>query len=304
MRWTLLEKLLSQLLGFGQGVILARLLSPHDFGLAAMLGLFLAVATTLADSGLGSAYVVLGASPRAARRILLWNVALASFLYLLLALASPFIAAFYAEPILRPLVLVMGLTMIFSSCSVLGAARLQRARRFAALSLVNTLTTLGGFLTALTLALLGFGVWTLAWTGVAASLLRLFLLSCIPRSTPTPTTTSLSPSPTFRSLLSYGLKTTLSALIHTLYLNSYQLILGKLANPSVVGLFSRAQRWAALPVDIVNDSVSRVSLPNRLSSLPTPPPTSSRALLVGNSLCALCAPMWLKSRPPTPPACT
>lgn len=169
MRWTLLEKLLSQLLGFGQGVILARLLSPHDFGLAAMLGLFLAVATTLADSGLGSAYVVLGASPRPARRILLWNVALASFLYLLLALASPFIAAFYAEPILRPLVLVMGLTMIFSSCSVLGAARLQRARRFAALSLVNTLTTLGGFLTALTLALLGFGVWTLAWTGVAAS---------------------------------------------------------------------------------------------------------------------------------------
>lgn len=248
-------------IAFLQGVILARFLCPEDFGLAAMLGLFLAVGGSLAESGLGSAYVVYGGSTRP---ILKWNVSAALLIYLVLALAAPFIAAFYHEPILRELTWVMGLGIVINSASVVDYARLQRAKRFAALSFVNTSTTLGTFLFALLFALLGFGVWTIAWMSVGAALLKLFALRfSVSRLSSSESAESNAVLPAeFSKLISYGLKTMLSGLVHTVYLNSYQLIIGKMANPAAVGLFTRGQRWAALPDDVVNDSVSRVAFPS------------------------------------------
>ena len=100
MKYTLLEKFLIQGLGFVQGIVLARLLTPGDFGLAAMLGVFLGLGGILAESGLGSAYVVLGGD---ARRVLKWNLGAACLLYLVLALCAPLIAAWYERPVLREL---------------------------------------------------------------------------------------------------------------------------------------------------------------------------------------------------------
>lgn len=262
MKFTLLEKILGQAIVFLQGVILARLLCPEDFGLVAMLWIFIAVGSSLAESGLGSAYVVYGGSTRP---ILKWNVSAALLIYLVLALAAPFIAAFYHEPILRELTWVMGLGIVINSASVVDYARLQRAKRFAALSFVNTSTALGTFLLALLFALLGFGVWTIAWMSVGAALLKLFALrfsvSRLSSSSESAEAKAVLPAE-FSKLISYGLKSMLSGLIHTVYLNSYQLIIGKMANPAAVGLFTRGQRWAALPDDVVNDSVSRVAFPS------------------------------------------
>ena len=254
MLYTGIEKVLVQGIGFAQGVVLARLLKPEDFGLAAMLGIFLGVGSAMAESGLGMAYVVYG---RNSRRVFWWNVGIGAAIYAVLAALAPFIAAFYGEPVLKPLLWVMGLGMVLNAASVLGNARLQRDRRFGMFSSVNVTTTLVAFLAAVALALFGWGVWAIAWMGVVGAVLRLAVFA----ATKTLHFDS-DDDGDFRKMLGYGLKLTLSGLIHTAYMNSYNLIVGKMFSPAAVGLFSRGQRWASLPTDVVNDAVGRVALPD------------------------------------------
>lgn len=239
--------------GFAQGILLARLLSPEDFGLAAMLGIFLSVGLGLAEAGLGAAYVVYGGNPR---RVLKWNLGIAFGLYGLLALAAPSIANFYEQPILKNLTWVMGVGIILNAACVSRNAALQRARRFRDLAIANSTSVVAAFLGGVTLAFLGAGVWTIAAVGLLAASVRLLVLNVFRLDSGDAETSD------FRRLLSYGWKMTLSSIVHTIYLNSYQLVIGKMLNPMSVGLFHRGQRWAALPVDVINESVSRVSLPN------------------------------------------
>ena len=271
MFWTGLEKLLVQGIGFAQGVILARLLKPGDFGLAAMLGIFLGVGTALAESGLGMAYVVYGCN---SRRVFWWNVGIGAVIYFVLALFAPFIANFYGEPVLKPLLWVMGLGVILNSACVLGNARLQRERKFGRLSAINVATTLVAFIAAVAFALSGYGVWAIAWMGVVGAVLRLVAFAAARTLR-----FASDDDGDFRKMLGYGLKLTLSGLVHTAYLNAYNLIVGKMFSPAAVGFFSRGQRWAALPTEVVNDSVGRVALPDMAQGV-----KSARAYLLLNTL--------------------
>lgn len=250
---TAVEKGVVQVLGFVQSIILARLLCPSDFGLAAMLSVFLCVGNLLAESGLGTAYVVYGGRGRAVVR---WNVAIALAFYAVLALSAPCIATFYGQPVLRPLLLVMGLGIVMDAASVLGQARLQRARRFTAISVVNCMATFGGLLAGVVLAVAGYGVWAIAGVGVAAGGLRFFLLFFLAGDTDDDEL-----SPPFAVLLRYGLKLTLSGFIGVVYANLFQLAIGKMFSPTAAGLYTRGNRWARLPADVVNEPAARLSLP-------------------------------------------
>lgn len=262
--WTALEKLFLHGLGFVQSVILARLLCPEDFGLAAMLGLFLCVGNLLAESGLGTAYVVYGFG---GRQMLKWNVGAGLAIYAVLAIGAPWIASFYAQPILAPLLWTMGAGVVVNAACVLDNARLQRSQRFAALSIVNCLASVLSCVVAVVLAWQGCGVWSIAIMGVSWGVVRWMALRIAVVMTEGGTDSSASDcmhntGESFRTMLEYGWKLTLSGLIHVIYLNSFQLIIGKMFSPAAVGLFMRGQRWAALPTDIVNEAVGRVALPN------------------------------------------
>lgn len=269
--WTGIEKILVQMLALVQSVILARLLMPSDFGLVAMLGIFLGIGGALAESGLGTAYIVYGLG---SRRVFLWNIGMGAAIYAILAVSAPFVADFYGVPVLKPLLWVMGIGIVLNATSVLGNARLQRQSRFRTLSLINVATTFFGFVVAIVLAAFGCGVWAIAGMGVASAMFRLVFLAELQ-------TLKFSPGDDrdFRKMLSYGLKLTLSGFIHTAYLNAYNLIVGKMFSPAVVGLFARGQRLAALPTDVVNDSVGRIALPDMAQER-----RSARSYLILNAL--------------------
>ena len=260
--WTGMEKVFLQGVGFAQGVLLARLLTPHDFGLVAMLGLFLCVGNDLAESGLGTAYVVYGGNER---KMLAWNVGIGLGIYGLMALGAPFVASFYGQPILKPLLWTMGAGVVLNAACALGNARLQRGRLFRRLSVINCVTALCAFAVAVTLAWCGMGVWSIALMGLFAAGLRLGQLTLATRG--------LSPSAEqcpIGKLLSYGWKLTLSGLIHTVYMNCHQLVIGKLFAPTAVGLYTRGQRWASLPDETVNGAVMRVALPSLAEGTSSP----------------------------------
>lgn len=256
MKATLIEKIFVQGVGFLQGILLARLLCPEDFGLVAMLGIFLAVGTMFAEGGLGAAYVVYGGGTG---KVFRWNVGMAIGVYALLAIASPWIAAFYHQPILRELTWVMGLSIVLNAASVVGSARLQREQKFGKIALVNGAATICATITGVGMAWMGLGVWAIAGVGIVYAAVRLVGIAwgrCEKRER------CERSDDVWREMLRYGWKNTLSALVHTVYFNSYQLIIGKMLSPAAVGLFNRGQRWAMLPGEVVNDSVSRVALPS------------------------------------------
>lgn len=256
--FTGLEKVAVYGINFIQGVVLARLLSPEDFGLTAMLGIFLGLGGALAESGLGTALVVFRAE-RQRKRVLVWNVGLAVTLYALLAFLAPTIAQWYEKPILAPMMRTMALGLVLHAVSVVATARLTRAERFGALAWANGTSTIVAASVAIVLAWCGMGVWSIVTMGLVGAVVRTamvwgFARGCDERG-------ERGEEKRFGELLGYGLKLTASGLIHVVYTESYNLIIGKMWSPAATGLFVRGKRWAALPGEVVNEAVGRVALP-------------------------------------------
>jgi len=264
MLWTGLEKVLVYGVNFAQGVVLARLLTPDDFGLTAMLGIFLALGGLFAESGLGTALVVRksGWNWEIGRRVLKWNVGIAIVAYVFLAAAARGIAVWYGKPILAPLMLVMALGMVINAASVVATAQLTRAMAFGRLAWVNSGSSIIGATVAIGLAYGNCGVWSIACMGIVQACVRTSLAWCLVRM---PLASAGAEDPRqegeFKKLLGYGWKLTASGVIHTFYMESYNLIIGKMWSSAAVGLFARGNRWARLPAEVVNDSVGRVALP-------------------------------------------
>ena len=265
--WTGLEKALVYGINFVQGVILARLLCPEDFGLTAMLGIFLGLGGTLAESGLGTALVI-GVKGRGdgvrrlERQVLGWNVGTAVGIYAVLALVAPWCAAWYGKPLLTPILRAMAAGLVINAFSVVATARLTREESFGRLAGVNGLSTILGASAAIVLAWAGCGVWSIVGLGLVSAIFRtgfawLAARGCGNENEATSTAGCMD----FGAALKYGWKLMVSSVIHVVYMESYNMVIGKMWTPAAVGLFARGQRWARLPGEVVNDAVGRVSLP-------------------------------------------
>lgn len=262
--WTGLEKISVYGVNFIQGVVLARLLCPEDFGLSAMLGIFILIGGTLAESGLTGALIVKGYGPRLAeleRSALRWNLVIAGGVCLALILSAPLIADWYGEPVLAPLMSVMCVSLVVNAASAVFTARLWRGQRFGRLAVVNVVGTLAGAAMAVAMAACGCGVWSIAAMCVCHACVRTVAARVASRGCSVAIREGEPESPPFRELLGYGLKLTASSVIDTGYVESYNLVLGKVFDPATVGLFARGDRWARLPGDVTGDVVGRVALP-------------------------------------------
>lgn len=260
--------MLVQGIAFVQGVILARLLCPEDFGLTAMLGIFLAVGSMFAEGGLGTALVVRGqwvVGSELERRVFRWNVGMAVGIYALLAIGAPWIAAFYHQPILRELTWVMGLSIILNAACVARSARLQREQEFGKLALVNGGAVLVSSIAGVGMASLGFGVWSIVGVGLAHGVVRLGGLvvsgQWVVGSGEVLTQRHEDTEVAFRKMLGFGMRTMASGLVHVVYVNLSQLLIGRFFSSAALGLYARGHRWAVLPGEVVNECVGRVALP-------------------------------------------
>lgn len=123
--WSAVERLSSQGIQFVMGIIIARLLLPSDYGVVAMLTIFLALAQTFVDSGFGTALVQKkDRTETDYSTVFIFNIVVALLVYLLLFFAAPLIAAFYDEPLLTPVTRVAGLTLIISSMGLIQTAKM------------------------------------------------------------------------------------------------------------------------------------------------------------------------------------
>ena len=256
--WSSVERFSNQGVSFIFSIILARILAPRDFGIVAMIGIFFAVAQSFVDSGFSNALV-----RKTDRReedlstCFYFNIGVGIVAYIVLFLIAPFIADFYNQPILSPIIRITGLGVVLNSLCVVQQALFTIRIDFKSQAKVTLSATIISGIVGVVLAYLEYGVWALVWQGVVMSLVRMGLLWLMSKWRPKAGFSKDS----FHYLFGYGSKLLASGLLDTIYNNIYPIVIGKFYSPAQLGNYSRALSFAQLPSSNITSILQRVTFP-------------------------------------------
>lgn len=256
--WNFSEQLARRGIGIIVTLLLARFLVPEDFGLIAMMAVFLAVGGSLMDSGFREALIRLDNITQEDYATAFYaNVLLGVVSYAILFAAAPTIASFYEEPRLVELIRVAALTIVVTSFQVVQVASLSRKLNFKVqlkASLPASLLS-GGI--AVLLAYNGWGVWALVVQNLLNALLHTVLLWRIEGWRPTWQISWLS----LKGMYSFGHKLFLAGVLDTVFQNLYVIVIAKIFSASTAGLYFFANKIKELVVQQLVNSIQKVTYP-------------------------------------------
>lgn len=256
--WTGIEKIFRQVVQFIFGIILARLLEPSDYGVVGMLAIFMAIATTFTDSGMGSALIQKKDKNEDDYNTVFWfNFIVSIIFYILLFIGAPYIAVFYHMPILKDVTPVVAITLILGALSTVHTTRLSINLQFREQSIISIVSMIVTGVIGIALAYLGYGVWALVFQNIASSLLTVILVWLALRWVPRLSFSMKS----FRELFGFGSRILGSSLINTIYRNISTLVIGRLFSPDQIGYYNRGVGYAHMPTDMVQDMALKVNYP-------------------------------------------
>lgn len=258
MFWNAFEKVAVQGISFVLSIILARLLSPHDYGTIGMLSIFLAFSNVFVESGFGRALIQKqDRTEYDFSTTLIFNLVVSCFLYIILFFCSPAIAKFYKTPELLSLQRVFFLVVILNSLTVVQNAQLQIRIDFKSIALINGITTIIAGLIAIFAAYKGLGPWALVIQTLAKALVSAVCFWILGRWIPK---TGFSKE-SFKRLFGFGSKLLASGLLGTTISNVNNLIIGKIYNPESLGFYTRAQQFPELTSGTLNSVLNNSTFP-------------------------------------------
>lgn len=256
--WSLTENLSLQIIRFVIGIVMARLLSPTDYGMVGMLTVFIVISDLLINSGVGSALNKMqNRTEEDYSTAFIFNVSIGVLLFIVLFAVSPYIASFYNVPMLKDLMKIQALSLIINSLGIIPITKLQIQLNFKYISISSVISSIISGITGILLAYNNFGVWALVYSTISGNISRVILLYATVRWVPH-TGFSLS---SFKKMFSYGSKLLLGTLIDTIYNNIYPLVVGKVYSATTLGYYTRAQGYANLPTSTLGSMIYRVCFP-------------------------------------------
>lgn len=247
--WSAVERFSVQGIQFVLSIIIARLVAPSEYGLIAMLGIFLAIAQTFIDSGFSNALIQKKDRTEVDfSTVFYFNIVVSLVVYLILFLSAPYIALFYKEPLLDIITKWVGLNIIISALSIVQRAKLTIQLNFKTQAKASLIAVVISGICGITMAYYGYGVWALVCQSLLNNLLNTLLLWVFARWMPA----FIFSWQSFKGLFSFGSKLLLSGLLHTIYLNLYTLVIGRRYSATDVGYYNRSYSIAQYPsVNIV-----------------------------------------------------
>ena len=258
MMWSAIERFSTQGVQFLFGIILARLLAPADYGVIAMLAIFLAVSQTFIDSGFANAVIrKIDRTEKDMATMFFFNIGMSLVCYTVIFLAAPFIASFYNMPELTLVLRVLALKLIFQSFSTVQVTNLTIKVDFKKQAKISLSAAILSGIVGIYFAYKGYGVWSLVIQSLFSTLYCAIVYWLAVRWHPT----CFFSKDSFRYLFSYGSKIVASALINTLYNNIYALVIGKFYTPAQLGNYSKADKFAQFPSQNITGILQRVSFP-------------------------------------------
>ncbi|HET6914354.1 MAG TPA: lipopolysaccharide biosynthesis protein [Rhodanobacteraceae bacterium] len=256
--WSALEITSRYGVQFAVMVVLARLLTPADFGLIAMLLVFTTVAALLVDSGFGTALVQKqDTSDDDETTVFLFSTGASALVAAALWFAAPAIASFYSQPLLTPLTRLLLFVLPLSALAAVPDALLTQRLDFKSRAKAEIVASLCSGVLAVLLAWRGFGVWSLACQAVSAIGMRALLLWVYSRWRPRG---RFNPR-AFRSLGGFGGYMLMANLLNTISLRLQSLLIGKLFDSRALGYYTLAQNTQLAPAQFMSGVLNRVGLP-------------------------------------------
>jgi len=256
--WSFFERFSVQGVSFLITIIMARLLSPGDYGLVGMLAIFMSLSQVFIDGGFASALVQKkDRNQNDFSTVFFTNLGISCILYCALYLSSPYIASFYEQPLLESLTKVYSINLIINAFSAVNNTILTINLNFKTQSKISLISSVSSGILGVLSAYIGMGVWAIVVQQLSAALFRAFFSFYFIKWHPSFTFSRKS----FDSLFKFGSKLLIASIISNVYANAYNLVIGKKFPAAQLGYFTRATQFMQLVSSNISAILTRVSYP-------------------------------------------
>lgn len=256
--WSGIDNVAQFGVSFIVSIVLARLLSPDDYGLIGIIAIFTAVCQALINGGFTTALIrKKDATDKDYNTAFIVNLGASLLLYVLIYLLSPFIAVFFHREELVALTQVSSLGMIIGALAMVQQTRLTKRIDFKTQTMITIFSSVTSGIVGISMALMGFGVWSLVAQGLSSQGLRTILLWVVNKWVPQLRFSSES----FHDLFGFGWKMMVSGLLDTVWKELYQVVVGKFYSPATLGQYTRAKHFSTLFSSNLTTVIQRVTYP-------------------------------------------
>ena len=258
MFWNTVQRFGGMIISFCSNLVLARLLTPSDYGIIGMIMVFISLSGLLVDGGL-SAALIQKKEPTSEdySTVFYWELMLGVFFYITLFLTAPAVADFYHMPLLSTVLRVQAIILIINAFRSIQTNQLVKQLHFRRLALFHLTATSIGAVTGIVMAFWGFGVWSL----VAKNLIDSFSLSLLLWIKSTWRPLYVFSKNSFKELFSYGSLMLLSNLTDSLVFHVQSLIIGRVFSAKDLGFYTQARLLHAIPAETIPRVVNQVMFP-------------------------------------------
>lgn len=256
--WSFFNQFSNYGMQFCVGIVMARLLTPSDYGITALPAVFMAIAGVFQDSGMAGALIrKTQTEERDYSTLFMYSIGMGIIMYLLLFLSSPWIADYFNTPVLIPLIRVTALTFLWGPVSTVQYVILKRKLDFKTPTKISIATKIFSAAVGITMAYMGYGLWALVISGVLSSFLGLIIVAYVVKWYPKTGWSKES----FKYLWNYGNKLLASSLLDTAYNNITPVFVAKHYSPADLGVYNRAQNYAIMPSQNITGVIQNVTFP-------------------------------------------
>lgn len=256
--WKFMERIGVQGVQFIVQIVLARLLLPNDYGLISLITIFIAIANVFVQSGFNTALIQKKDVDEVDFSSAFYlSLGVAIIMYILIFFGAPLVSNFYREPELTSVLRVLAITLFFGAFNSIQNAVVAKNMQFKNLFFSSLGAALLSGVAGISLAYLGLGVWALVFQQILSQASITIILWFTVKWRPI----LVFSIERVKGLFNYGSKLLASSLIDTIYGNSRSLVIGKIYNPEVLGMYNRGEQFPDLIVNNINGSIQSVMLP-------------------------------------------
>ena len=256
--WSFADSFLGQGITFVVGLVLARLLTPDEYGLIGIITIFITVLNSIVDSGFSNALIrKKDVTDNDYNTVFITNLVFSIVLFVAMYLSAPVIALFFHEEELVGLTRVMSVIVIINALSLVQNTILTKKIDFKTKTKASLISAVISGIIGIGVALSGFGVWALVLQAISKQLFYTLCLWVFNKWWPRLFFSWQS----FKEMWSFGWKLLVSSFINTIWNELYQIVVGKFYSPATLGQYSRAKQFATIFSSNLNTVVQRVSFP-------------------------------------------
>lgn len=256
--WSSIERFSTQIVQFVLTIIMARLLTPNDYGLIGMLAIFISLSQVFIDGGFSTALVQRqDRTNEDFSTVFYINLSMSIFLYLILFFCAPLIAYFYKQPLLVPITRIYSLNLIINSLVAVNKTKLVINVDFKTQSKISLLAAILSGVLGILAALKGFGVWALVVQLLTQAVFNVIFSFWYVKWFPAKVFSIKS----FKKLFKFGSKLLVAQIISSIYSNIYNVVIGKRFTSSDLGFYTRADHFAMFAGGNISQIIQRVSFP-------------------------------------------